>query len=192
VRPFDADADGTAFGEGGGLLILEEYDHAKKRGAKIYAELIGFAATQDAHSVTEPEPTGYSYGKAIEKALKDAHVAASDIDLLVPHGLGIPSHDRAELRGLRQALGDHLHRVPLAPIKAQTATLAAGSGVDPAATVLALHSGKIPPVLNTRRPIDDVKLNVRAEVREMPVKTAVSSVYSLGGQNAALVFRKIG
>jgi 3-oxoacyl-[acyl-carrier-protein] synthase II len=191
VRPFDADADGTAFGEGGGLLILEEYEHAKSRGAKIYVELIGFAATQDAHSVTEPEPTGYSYGKAIEKALKDAQLSPSDVDLLVPHGLGIPSHDRAELRGLRQALGDDLQRIPLAPIKAQTATLAAGSGVDPAAAVLALHSGKIPPALNTRRPIDDVKLNVRAEVREIPVKTAVSSVYSLGGQNAALVFRKM-
>src|SRR3954470_12440496 len=78
VRPFDADADGTAFGEGGGLLILEEYEHAKKRGAKIYAELVGFAATQDAHSVTEPDPAGYSYGKAIEKALKDARVSAAD------------------------------------------------------------------------------------------------------------------
>src|SRR5205814_10344819 len=90
VRPFDQSADGTACGEGGGLLILEEYEHAKKRGAKIYAELIGFAASQDTHSVTEPQPSGHSYAAAINNALKDAKVSASQVDLLVPHGLGIP------------------------------------------------------------------------------------------------------
>ena len=137
VRPFDADADGTAIAEGGGLLILEEYEHAKARGAKIYAELVGFGASQDTYSITEPDPTGHSYGQAIGKALADANLPPTAVDLLVPCGLGIPSHDRAELAGLHNVFGGGLERVPLAPIKAQTGNLAAGSGVDAAAAVLA-------------------------------------------------------
>src|SRR5207253_10942637 len=119
VRPFDVDAKGTVFGEGGGLLILESLEHAQQRGAKIYAELVGFAASQDTHRVTDPEPTGHSYGKAIENALKDAKLSPREVGVLVPHGLGIPSHDRAELNGLQRALGDELKRIALAPIKAQ-------------------------------------------------------------------------
>src|SRR5205807_1133045 len=108
----------------------------------------------------------------------------------VPHGLGIPSHDRAELAGLRRAFGDALATVPLAPIKAQTGNLAAGSGVDAAAAVLSLNHGRIPAALNSRKPIDGTKLNLRPEPRDATIDVALSSVYSLGGQNAALVFRK--
>ena len=96
VRPFDADADGTVAGEGGGLLILEEYEHAKARGAKIYAELVGFGASQDTYSVTEPDPTGHSYGKAIGKALADANLPPTAVDLLVPLR---PRHPVARPRG---------------------------------------------------------------------------------------------
>src|SRR5437773_506438 len=191
VRPFDAEASGSAVGEGGGLLILEEFEHAKKRGAKIYAELVGFAASQDTHSVTQPEPSGHSYAKAIENALKDARVSAKDIDLLIPHGLGIPSHDRAELKGLNQALGEDLKRIPIAPIKAQIGNLAAGCGVDAAAAVLALHHNKIPPAVNTKEAIEGPKLNVSSDARDQKINIAVTSIYSLGGQNAALVFAKI-
>ena len=107
VRPFDADATGTAVSEGGGLLILEEFEHARQRGAKIYAELVGFGASQDTYSVTEPDPSGHSYSLAITKALAEAGVAPANVNLLVPHGLGIPSHDRAELAGLRKRLAIH-------------------------------------------------------------------------------------
>src|SRR2546428_4279992 len=100
VRPFDADADGTAVGEGGGLFILEEYERAKRRGAKMYAELVGFGASQDAFSVTKPDPKGVSYGKAIAKALADANLPPTAVDVMVPCGLGIPGHDHAELAGL--------------------------------------------------------------------------------------------
>ena len=110
---------------------------------------------------------------------------------MVPCGLGIPGHDHAELAGLHNVFGGALERVPIAPIKAQTGNLAAGSGVDAAAAVLSLSHNKIPAALNTRKPVNGVKLNVRAEVRDADVKVSVSSVYSLGGQNAALVFRKI-
>src|SRR6185312_7311090 len=191
VRPFDSEATGTAVAEGGGLFILEEYEHAKQRGAKIYAELIGFGASQDTYSVTMPDPSGHSYGKAVSKAIQDAGVQADDVNLLVPHGLGIPSHDRAELAGLKTALGDALSNVALAPIKAQTGNIAAGSGVDAAAAVLSRHHRRIPAALSTRKTIDGVKLNVRPEVRDAKIDIAVSSVYSLGGQNAALVFRRV-
>jgi len=191
VRPFDADASGTVVGEGGGLFIIEEYEHAKKRGAKIYAELVGFGASQDTYSVRDPDPSGHSYSKAITKALAEAKANAADVGLLVPHGLGIPSHDRAELAGLKTAFGSALEKVAMAPIKAQTAALAAGSGVDAAAAVLALHHGRIPAAINSRKIIDGQKLNVRPEVREANVNFAVSSVYSLGGQNAALVFKRV-
>src|SRR5690349_15239882 len=144
VRPFDATADGTVAGEGGGLFILEEFEHAKNRGAKIYAELVGFAASQDTYKVTEPSPTGHSYGKAVENAIKDAKLSPENVDVVIPHGLGIPSHDRAELKGLRNALGADLERVAMAPIKAQIGNLAAGSGVDAAAAVLAVSTGKVP------------------------------------------------
>ena len=190
VRPFDADARGTVFGEGGGLLILEELEHAKKRGARIYAELVGFAASQDAHSVTEPDPTGHSYGKAIENALRDAKLSPRDVDLLVPHGLGIAAFDRAELKGLNKGFGEELTRIALAPIKSQIGTLGAGCGADAAAAVMSVHARTVPPARNTRKTTDGAPLNVSAEAREMPVNVAVSSVYSLGGQNAALVFRK--
>src|SRR3954462_12242427 len=129
VRPFDADADGTVTAEGGGLFILEEYEHAKSRGAKIYAELVGFGASQDTHSVTQPEPTGHSYGRAVSKALADADLPPNAVDLLVPCGLGIPGHDRAERAGLHNVFGGGLERVAMAPTKAQTGNLAAGSGV---------------------------------------------------------------
>lgn len=191
VRPFDADASGMVCGEGGGLLILEEMEHAKKRGARIYAELVGFAASQDAYKITEPDPSGHSYGNAISHALSDAKLAAKYVDLLVPHGLGVAAFDRAELKGMQRALGSDLSRAACAPIKAQIGNLAAGCGVDAAAAVLALHHNQIPPATNTTKPIDGIKLNVSRTARDARVNVAVTSTYSLGGQNAALVFRRI-
>ena len=190
VRPFDEDAAGMVNGEGAGLLILEEYEHAKARGAKIYAELAGFGASQDSYSVTEPDPSGHSYGRAIGKALADANLPPNAVDLLIPCGLGIKSHDAAELNGLAAVFGNALDRVALAPIKSQIGNLAAGSGVEACAAPLAVHHNTIPPAVNTRKPIGRRKLNVSPEVREKQVNVAVSSVYSLGGQNAALVFKR--
>jgi 3-oxoacyl-[acyl-carrier-protein] synthase II len=191
VRPFDADAAGMVPAEGGGLLILEEYERARTRGAKIYAELAGFAASQDTYKITDPEPSGHSYAMAIGKALKDAGVSAADVGLLIPNGLGVASHDRAELAGLKQALGTRASDIPMSLTKAQTGTLAAGSGVEVGTAVLAIAEQKIPPSINTKRPMDGMKLNVSGQVRDTKIDVCVSSVYSLGGQNAALVFRKV-
>jgi 3-oxoacyl-[acyl-carrier-protein] synthase II len=191
VRPFDADAKGTVVAEGGGLFILEALEHATKRGAKIYAEVVGFGASQDTYKVTDPEPSGHSYGMAIGKALKEANLPPNAVNLLVPTGLGIPSHDRAELKALHNVFGGGLDRVPLAPIKAQIGNIAAGSGVDAAAAVLALHHNTIPGAINTNKTIDGVALNLSSKPRDAKIDVAVSSIYSLGGQNAALVFRKV-
>ncbi|HWB53683.1 MAG TPA: beta-ketoacyl-[acyl-carrier-protein] synthase family protein, partial [Tepidisphaeraceae bacterium] len=189
VRPFGAEAAGTLLGEGGGLFILEEYERAKQRGAKIYAELVGFGASQDTYKITEPDPSGGSYSKAISKALADANISSDAADLLIPHGLGIKLHDKAELAGLANVFGSKLNSVAIAPIKAQIGNLAAGSGVDAATAVLSLHHDVIPPAINTKRIVEGGKLNVSTEARQAKINVAISSVYSLGGQNAALVFR---
>ena len=191
LRPFDTEAAGMVHGEGGGLVILEEYEHARSRGAKIYGELVGFGASQDTYSITEPDPSGHSYGKAVGKALADANLPPTAVDLLIPCGLGIPSHDKAELNGLTQVFGGGLDRVPLAPIKAQIGNLAAGCGAEGAAALLAIQNGAIPPAINTRKIIDGRKLNVAPEARQQKINVAVSSVYSIGGQNAALVFKGV-
>jgi len=191
VRPFDEAADGTVVGEGGGLFILESYEHAVARNAKIYAEIVGFGASQDTYSVTTPDPSGHSYGKAISKALAEANLPPAAVDLLVPCALGIPTHDRAELAGLKTVFGNGLDRVAISTPKAQTGNLHAGSGVDAAAAVLAMHHGKIPPAKNTAKGIDGVKLNIAAETRDATINVAISSVYSLGGQNAAMVLKKV-
>lgn len=191
VRPFDVNAAGSVMGEGGGLFILEEYEHAKARCAKIYAEIVGFGASQDTYKITEPDPSGHGIAKSIANALDDAKLTPHDVDLLIPNGLGIPTHDRAELNGLMAVFGEGLSRPAVAPIKAQIGNLAAGSGVDAAAAVLGLFHNRIPASINTRKIVGDLKLNVSPDVREQAVNVSVSTVYSLGGQNAALVFRKI-
>jgi 3-oxoacyl-[acyl-carrier-protein] synthase II len=191
VRPFDADATGTSIGEGGGLFILEEHDHAQSRHAKIYAEVVGFGASQDAYSITDPDPAGHSYSRAMQKALADANLPPNAVNLVIPHGMGIPSHDRAELAGLHQVFGGGLDRVALAPIKAQIGNLAAGCGVDAAAAVLSLHHNKIPGAPNTRKIQGGAKLNIASEARDAKIDVSISSVYSLGGQNAALVFKRL-
>ena len=191
VRPYDSEATGTAVGEGGGLFVLEEYDHATARGASIYAELVGFAASQDTYRITEPDPRGDSYARAVQKALADANLPPAAVDLLVPCGLGLPAHDRAELNGLTQVFGGGLSQVPISTPKAQTGNVAAGSGIDAAAAVLAVRHDRVPPAVNTAKPLGGLELNVSPTVRDRPVNVAVSSVYSLGGQNAALVFKKV-
>ena len=186
VQPFDPAAAGAVHGEGGGLLILEELDHARARGATVYAEVVGFAASQDAYATIKADPTGHSYAAAARNALRDADLSPGDVDLLVPHGTGHAPSDAAELAGLRGVFGDDLARPAAATVKGQTGNLHAGSGQDVAAAVLALHHGTVPPAVNA----GNVGLNVSPQKRDADLTVALTSVASLGGQNAALVFRK--
>ena len=191
VRPFDPDAAGTVFGEGGGLLILESYEHATARGATIYAELAGFAASMDAYSVTANDPSGRSYAKAVENALRDARLTPGDVDLLIPHGIGYAPSDASELNGIVKGFGDHAARIPVAPLKSQYGHLAAGCGVDAAAAVLSIRHSKIPPAVNAGTTPGGPKLNTDPAARDAKVDVSVSTVCSLSGQNAALVFKRV-
>ena len=187
VRPFAPDAGGTVAAEGGTLLILEELDLARERGATIYAEIAGFGASQDTSDPALPDPEGKSYASACRMALREAKADAADVDLLVPHGLGIRHHDASELAGLRRVFGDDLKRPLACPIKAQTGTPAAGCALDLATAALALQCGQIPPSPNTPADV----LNVAATARGTGPTLALCPVFGLGGQNAALVLKKL-
>lgn len=187
VAPFDASAAGSIAGEGGGLLILEAYEHAVQRGAKILAELVGFGASQDAYSISEPDPAGQSYAKAITKALTQARIQPEEVSCLIPCGTGHPAHDQAELAGLRSALGESLGKIPVALPKSQTGNMEAGNAIEAATAVLAVAHDTIPPAINT----SSTQLNVARVARQQKVNVAVSTVWSVGGQNATLVFRKV-
>jgi 3-oxoacyl-[acyl-carrier-protein] synthase II len=191
LRPFDAAAAGSIPGEGGGLLILEEYEQARARGAKIYCELAGFGASQDAYSISDPDPSGLAYGSAIAKALADAGVKPAEVSCLIPCGTAKPSHDRAEMAGLQKAFGAALSDIPMALPKSQTGHLEAGSAVEVAFAALAIANDTVPPAINTTSVAGGHKLNLSVAARQQPVNVAVSSVWSIGGQNAALVFRRI-
>ncbi|MGF1634803.1 MAG: beta-ketoacyl-[acyl-carrier-protein] synthase family protein [Phycisphaerae bacterium] len=187
VRPFADDATGTVLGEGGGLLVLEEYEHARARGARVYCEIVGFGASQDVYSVTEPDPTGRSYAAAVTRALMEAHVKPADVGGVVAHGLGIKAHDAAELAGLTTSFGEHLARIPVSLLKPQVGSLAAGDSISAAAAVLALHEGQMPPARNA----GNGTLNTSNDTRPTNAETMLTTVYSLGGQNAALLFRRV-
>lgn len=186
VRPFDAAAAGSAVGEGGGLLILEEYEAAKARGAKIICEIAGFGASQDAYSISDPDPSGRAYAAALTKAMADAGVKPADVSCLIPCGTGTASHDAAELAGLQCAFGSSLAQVPIALPKSQIGNLEAGCAAECAFAALAVASDVVPPAINTA----NAALNLSKTARQQPVNVAISSVWSIGGQNAALVFKK--
>lgn len=191
LRPFDPSASGSVVGEGGGLLILEEYESAKARGVKIFAELAGFGASQDAYSISDPDPSGSAYGSAIAKALVDAGVKPADVSCLIPCGTGLPKHDAAELAGLQKAFGSALADIPMALPKSQMGNLEAGSASECAFAALAIANDIIPPAIGTTSVIGGQKLNLSATARQQQVDVVVSSVWSVGGQNAALVFKKV-
>ena len=186
VRPFDASAAGSVVGEGGGLLILESYESAKARGANILCELAGFGASQDAYSVSEPDPSGTAYAAAISKAMADAGVRASDVSCLIPCATGQLSHDAAELAGLQKAFGASLASIAMALPKSQTGNMEAGSAVECAFAALAIANNTVPPAVNSRCG----KLNLSKTARQQQVNVVVSTVWSIGGQNAALVFKR--
>ncbi len=196
-RPLAAGRDGTVISEGGGLVILEELEHARRRGARIYAELIGFGAGHDAYMAPQPSrphPQGRGTAVAVRKALADAAIGPQQVDLIAAFACGLVEHDRAESAGLCSALGPRAASVPVMAIKGGLGNNGAGSGaIDFIAAVLAVHSGTIPPALNAT-PVDPAcGLEVVADgPRRCEIRSAVSTAYALGGgQNAALVIRRM-
>lgn len=194
VRPFDREAAGTAMGEGGGLVILEAAETARARGAKPYAELVGFGAGQthypQGHSL-EPDPRGHGLSTAIRAALREAQIEPDRIQLIVPFGTGIPSYDRAEATALYTVFGDGLADIPLFSAKPYIGNCFAGSGaIDLALAARMVHEQKIPARINCDQPIDDLNC-ATAEARDGAVEYALVCTTSMGGQNAALVLKKV-
>jgi 3-oxoacyl-[acyl-carrier-protein] synthase II len=192
VRPFDVGHGGTAIGEGAGLVVLEELEHAKRRGAKVYAEVIGFGAGSDAYSTSKRHPEGRGEAAAMAKALADAGKTAADIDLLVPFGSGVAAEDLAESRAIRTVFGDRAGKVPVTATKGGTGNCGAGAGaLDVIAAALALREGLAPATVNCDSPDPECGLNViTGKPRPGPYRTALTACSALGGQSAALVLSR--
>ena len=191
-RPFDADRDGFVCGEGGGLLILEELEHAQRRDARIYAELIGYGMTGDAHHMTAPDPEGDGAARAMTAALRDAGVSASAVDYINAHGTSTPYNDKFETLAIKRVFGEHASKLAVSSTKSMTGhLLGAAGGIEAIATALAIHHGMLPPTINYDTPDPDCDLDyVPNQARKQEVGVALSNAFGFGGTNAILAFRK--
>ena len=192
-RPFDAERNGFIMGEGAGILVLEEYEHAKARGAHIYAEMAGYFATCDAYHITSPAPDGAGMAECFRNALKDANVAPEDVDYINAHGTSTHLNDKLETMAIKEVFGDHARKLAISSTKSMTGhLLGAAGGVEAAACCLALEEGIIPPTINLHTPDPECDLDYVPNVaRKADIKVAVSDNLGFGGHNAALVFKKI-
>ncbi len=193
-RPFDKDRDGFVMGEGAGVLVVEDYEHAKKRGAKIYAEIVGAGLNADAYHMTAPHPEGEGAARVMELALQDAGLSTSDIDYINVHGTSTPLGDLAEAKAILKVFGDDAYRLNISSTKSMTGHLLGAAGaVESIATILAINEGIIPPTINhfTDDPEIDPKLNFtfnRAQERD--VRYAINNTFGFGGHNTSIIFKK--
>jgi len=190
-RPFDLHRDGFVYGEGAAATVVESLDHARRRGARVYAELAGGAVTGDAYHVTAPEPSGHGAALAISRALQRSGVQREDIDLIVAHGTGTPLNDAAETAAIKKALGEHAYKVAITAPKSMVGhQLGAAGALSALTAVLAIHEGVAPPTINLETPDPECDLDyVPLTARRMPVRTALANGFGFGGQNGVIVFR---
>jgi len=191
-RPFSIDRDGFVMGEGSGILLLEELEHALARGAKIYAEIAGYGTTCDAYHMTSPIPDGRGAARAIELALKDAQLNPQDINYINAHGTSTPLNDSIETKAIKKAFGSHAKEIAISSTKSMTGHLLGGSGgIEAVATVLAVCHGQIPPTINLDNPDPECDLDYVPNIsRTQQVGAAVSNSFGFGGHNASLVFKR--
>ena len=192
-RPWDKDRDGFVLGDGAGILVLEEYEHAKARGARIYAELAGFGASSDAYHMTAPSENGEGPARCMKSAMKDAGVNAEQVEYLNAHGTSTPLGDLAETLAMKRALGDHAYKTMVSSTKSMTGhLLGAAGGVEAVFSVLAIHHGIIPPTINLETPGEGCDLDYVPNVaREKKIDVAMSNGFGFGGTNGTLVFKRI-
>ncbi|MCP4709508.1 MAG: hypothetical protein GY869_12850, partial [Planctomycetes bacterium] len=193
-RPFDADADGVVLGEGAGLIILEEYERARERGADIYAEITGFGSSSNmSDDFINPESDGAGISIALEKALTEAKLTKDDIQLLIPHGEAIAGHDTTESVAIGKVFAGRDGELPILATKSRIGNCGAGgSGIDLATAALAMKEGKIPPNLNCPNPIQADGLDFGGSSgRQAELKNVINCCYTYGGQTAAMVISKI-
>jgi 3-oxoacyl-[acyl-carrier-protein] synthase II len=190
-RPFDADAKGSVFGEGAGVVVLESLKRARGRGVKIYAEVVGAGSSNSINSVYEHlEPDGKGVQIAIEKALADAQIEPNDLDLIIPHGTGIAADDIAEAKGIEAAVGDAVSKIAVWPTKSMLSnTGAAGGALDVIAAVFAMAEGKVPAAKNCKRRADGCNLNIVKQAQELCIRYALCCSYTYGAQTAAVVLK---
>ncbi len=193
-RPFDSERNGFVMGEGAGTLILEEYEHAKARGAKIYAEIAGIGLTGDAYHITAPSPGGEGASRSMKAAISDAEVQPEDIDYINAHGTSTPYNDVTETRAIKSTFGDHAYQLVVSSTKSMTGhLLGAAGGVEAIATILSIINEKIPPTINLDNPDPECDLDYSAKkVTEKKINFAISNTFGFGGHNASILFKKAG
>ncbi|TAK38403.1 MAG: beta-ketoacyl-[acyl-carrier-protein] synthase II [Lysobacteraceae bacterium] len=191
-RPWDRDRDGFVMGDGAGILVLEDYDKAVARGARIYCELIGFGMSGDAFHMTAPSESGEGAARCMRNALRDAEVNAEEIGYINAHGTSTPAGDLAETLAVKAALGEHAYRTMVSSTKSMTGhLLGAAGGVEAVFSAMALHDGVIPPTINLDNPSEGCDLDYVPHVaREAKVQVAMSNSFGFGGTNGTLVFRR--
>ncbi|MEK7385193.1 MAG: beta-ketoacyl-ACP synthase II [candidate division NC10 bacterium] len=191
-RPFEADRDGFVCGEGGGILVVESLEHAVRRDARIYAEVVGYGMTGDAHHMTAPDPEGDGAARAMQAALRDAGLEGPEVGYINAHGTSTPYNDKFETLAIRRVFGDHARRLAVSSTKSMTGhLLGAAGGIEAIATVLAMHHGILPPTINYETPDPDCDLDyIPNQPRKQDVEVALSNAFGFGGTNATLAFRK--
>jgi len=194
-RPFDKERDGFVMGEGGASIILEEYEHAKARGAKIYCEIVGAGMTADAHHLTAPHPEGLGAKRVMENALKDNNIDPSEVDYINVHGTSTPLGDIAETKAIKEVFGEHAFKLNISSTKSMTGHLLGAAGaVESMACILAIKNGIVPPTINHF--VDDPELDNALnftfdKAQERTVKVALSNTFGFGGHNASVVFKAL-
>ncbi len=190
-RPFDQDRDGFVLGEGAGVIVLEEIEHARRRGARTYAEVIGYAMNSDAYHITAPPDEGEGAVRCMELAIKDAGVAKSDVGYINAHGTSTMA-DAIETKAIKQVFGDYAYRLPVSSTKSMTGhLLGAAGGIEAVFSILALHHGVLPPTINLDRPDPACDLDYVANTaRQAVLNVALSNSFGFGGVNACLLFRR--
>jgi 3-oxoacyl-[acyl-carrier-protein] synthase II len=191
-RPFDKDRDGFVMGEGGAALVLEEFEHAKSRGARIYAEIVGIGLTADAHHITDPAPGGEGVVHAVRIALRDADMKPEDIDCINAHGTSTPPNDRNESAAIKTVFGEHAYKIPVHSVKSMIGHLLGAAGaIEAIVSVLTIINGIVPPTINYETPDPDCDLNyVPNKAVKKEIRTVLSDNSGFGGHNTAIIFKK--
>lgn len=194
-RPYDTGRDGFVMGEGAGALVLEEYEHAKARGAKIYAEVVGGGMSADAYHLTAPHPDGAGAARAMKEALKDAGIDAGEVNYINTHGTSTPAGDIPELIGIKHVFGDHIYNVNISSTKSMTGHLLGGAAaIEALACIMAIDKGIVPPTINVteRDPQIDEGINLTlGTAQKRDINCALSNTFGFGGHNSTVIFKKV-